>query len=153
MPGYRGHAWGAAAVAALVVAGYMAMHALSWMVINDLLWIFVGALFPDSDTASKGRRLFALILIPGGIIAYLLGHLILAAVCAAVIILLVFVKHRTLFHNLWFLAGLTALFVVCLVYAIPEITWPVVRSGIFFLLGAWSHLVLDRGFSRSFASR
>lgn len=146
MPGYRGHMIGAAVAFAGVVGAVMWLgfsmegEALA----SGLLFTFLGALFPDIDTKSKGQKLLY-----ACVVATLVMMLIYKKYCGAIIVAIVsflplFVKHRGLFHKFWFalLVAISAAIACSLQFQMHRAA---VHNSIFFLVGFVSHLVLDFG--------
>lgn len=116
--------------------------------IEMLLFTLAGALFPDIDTKSKGQKLFYwVILILAGVLLYA-GHMQAVIVLAAVAILPLLVKHRGLFHKLWFVVLFAiGVALICCSYA-PHCKRLIMLNTFFFILGVISHLWLDLGLRR-----
>jgi membrane-bound metal-dependent hydrolase YbcI (DUF457 family) len=113
-----------------------------------LLFTLAGSLFPDIDIKSKGQKFFYLILLC--LTLFLCAQQYLRAVvgCAIVACLPVLVKHRGIFHSLWFIMGLNgAVLGVIACYYPLYIKIALYDSG-FFMLGAFSHILLDKGCRR-----
>ena len=153
MPGYRGHLGGG-------VIAYGCLFALIWspqialpLACEWFLFTLLGALFPDIDIKSKGRNVFYKILLC--IAAFLLyKQRILPLIWIGIISLLpLFVKHRGIFHSLFFLTilSLCAIFIsmICLPSCSAIIAW----DALFFFAGAFSHLILDFGFLKALRVR
>lgn len=58
-------------------------------------------------------------------------------------------KHRGIFHNFWFIATLIALLLALIKYAYPCYYTLVYYDALFFMLGVFSHLLLDKGFLKT----
>lgn len=155
MPGYRGHFFGAVLFFCISIALLLVLEcSISWKMCGQaLLFTLLGALFPDIDTKSQGQKLFytlIFLLIIGSIFykKYLFG--LLVAVCSFVPL---FSNHRARFHSLWFALMLVALVSVLAITQFSLNATLVLRNGIFFLIGVYSHLVLDFGFKKSIRKR
>lgn len=148
MPNYRGHLIGGTAVylvALHFVQGYN--PSLSYA-IQGFFFCLIGALFPDVDIKSKGQKLFYYFVLVA--LCFFLWYkrmdLFIALSLLSVIPLLV--RHRGLFHRVWFLIFLstsTALLIGS--YHSNYSSWAM-HNALFFLLGALSHVFFDRVLTR-----
>lgn len=152
MPGYKGHLGGGLIAFGIMLTLLAARHVMLVdhivPVMSLLLCTMAGALFPDIDTKSKGQKYFywlIAVLMIYLIYKRLLVHLSVLAVAATTPML---VKHRGLFHNIWFLiAAFTAIGYSLMLYA-PRYSEAVILHMLFFLAGVVSHLWLDMGVAR-----
>ena len=117
---------------------------------SDLtMWLFfclIGSLFPDIDTKSHIQKwiyAFALILI---VIFYFLNRALSPLFLLLALPLLV--RHRGLFHNPRFLLALAIFIAILLKLNLLKIGQNYWILALFFLLGAYSHLILDLGFKQ-----
>lgn len=151
MSSYKGHTVGALLMFLPVAVWCIAMHWSLGLVAGGLGAMLLGALFPDVDTASKGRRLLLMVLVGVAFLLYV-WHFYAAAslVGAAGMTLVIGARHRGLFHNFYFLSMLAGGAVVAGRYWFPQYSFLLVTGGGFFIYGCWSHLVLDYGIRRSF---
>ena len=151
--GFRGHAL-VTVLFFLAIVLFGRMLGVSWPTFGmGGMFMLLGGLFPDIDTAGRGRRFFSLILL-AAIVCCLLGKFyVTAAVLLAVTLVPLLVRHRTIFHNFYFLAFLTALFCWVFFLFLPHWWWGIVTNGAFFLVGCWGHLVADFGFLKSLNNR
>jgi len=157
VPNYKGH----------IVGGTIAFglsHRIA--TINSLLtpsigyeWVMLylvclaGSLFPDIDIQSKGQKLFyqALFIIILLIIAYHRMELLLPVAVVSFVPLLL--NHRGITHNPWFVLFLGLCMPIASHWYHPELLQLAVKAAFFFIVGGWSHLVLDWGvvgFSKRF---
>ncbi len=108
-----------------------------------LIFCLFGALFPDIDTHSEGRKLLNLLILIGIVMAFHNKHYVAALMLSAVLLLARLASHRGITHNPVFLAVFPAMFI----YSIkPHAPWiPDINLGYYysFLIGAASHLILD----------
>jgi membrane-bound metal-dependent hydrolase YbcI (DUF457 family) len=147
MPAYKAH------VAAGCLWGLAAYYILALRypvtsIVFLLSCAIAGALFPDIDTKSKGQKIFYL-----GILCLMLiclkNHQILYALGISMMSFVpILVKHRGLFHNIWFVFLLITLCSYIAAHIIPAYTWYIIRGASFFALGVMSHLWLDLGTRR-----
>ena len=117
------------------------MHTIQWF-----LFCILGALFPDIDTKSKIQlwlyRLFFLIYLLIFIIHPTSQILIFVSILAIIPLI---VHHRGIFHNIWFIASLSVASVIIIHFSSPHLPInEIAIAALFFMLGATSHLLLDR---------
>ena len=144
MPGYKTHISGGIilALAALIIA--RASSAIAVYQIPELLAAALcGALFPDIDTKSMGRRMGIFIAGIGALILIVLGYLQLAIVGMLALCVLSFLPHRGPTHRFEFLIILIALTLGAVFLFFPRMIIRAVWSALFFSIGVFSHLVLD----------
>ena len=150
MPGYRAHvSFGIIlyVITLITVATFLVFSPPFFTAIEWFLCTIAGSLFPDIDTKSKGQLIFY------KVISFLLLFLLwkqkmIAFIWLSLIAFVpLMVHHRGLFHKLWFVLLLP--FIVALLLATYAGCYQthVVINGLFFSLGAVSHIVLDRGVS------
>ncbi len=112
----------------------------------------LGAIFPDIDTFSKMQKIFwrlMLLLIP---LTLFYNHLFFIGVCLLCIWIL-FLTHRTITHNLWFLIIFPIIVATGIIYYHPHTQTKTFSLCIFFTIGALSHRLLDFGFYRFFSKK
>lgn len=150
MSNYRGHLIGGIGAYAAVVC----VLSLSTIAVSShLVWFLAtlaGALFPDIDVRSKGQHLFLSILL-----LLLILCLFLQAYVPVVMILFfstlpIVIPHRGLFHDLGFVGFLSGAVALFLIYLLPAKAESIVTTSLFFHLGVISHLLLDKGFKKTF---
>jgi LexA-binding, inner membrane-associated putative hydrolase len=148
MPNYKGHIVGAFGVYCLVLIACAFYYLPGASIIQWLLCTIAGGLFPDIDIKSKGQQFFYKILLT--IVAlcalYKLYHVALFLCFFSFLPLMV--KHRGLFHHLWFLIALVACASEALSRFLPAYRNAIAMNSLFFLLGIISHLWLDMGFRK-----
>ena len=149
MPGYRVHIAGAFFLYLILLYAMYLVVQPSWFLCVELCGcMIIGALFPDIDIKSKGQKYFY-----GMIVLTLISMLIYefhvqAAWFSVLCMMPMLVRHRGIFHNVYFLLGL------------PLATWTLFYSYniaaasafkfhfIFFTIGCLSHVWLDIGTAR-----
>lgn len=146
MPRYQTHLWCNTLVYMMVVT-FLAHYNLRLPAtyIELLLCSSLGTLFPDIDIKSKGQQISYVILVIL-LMCLLCGKRCMIAALVGVIALLpLLVTHRSVFHRLWFITGLTAVVMFILLSLMPLYHERILVNGIFFLMGALTHLMLDGG--------
>jgi len=150
MPNYKGHvAGGIATFFGLVyVAGKQ--HAHVFVLAQWFVFTILGALFPDVDIHSKGRKIFFRVLL-AALIYFVLKQDFQACILVIAMGLIPFcVRHRGIFHNVWFIAACTAIPVIYAQMYHNAYSYYVRWDALFFGFGALSHLLLDFGLIRFF---
>ena len=150
MPGYKTHLFGGLGAYVIVMCAASRLCPSTACGVEWLVFALAGALFPDIDIKSKAQQLFYLLLLA---ITWTIWseqrYDLLPAVGVATFLPLL-VKHRGLFHRLWF--------ILLAAYAIwrtgstirPDLAPALQYDMLFFAAGAISHLYLDFGFRRMF---
>lgn len=150
MANYKGHLVGGFALYALTLYVFSLYYYVSPIQAGQwLLFSLAGALFPDVDTKSKGQYYFYWIVFIATIYLTFIGKWYLAALISIVAFTPLLVRHRGIFHNVWFIMGITAIISISLSYYVPAYSYALYMNGAFFCLGAFSHLVLDFGLFRT----
>lgn len=152
MPNYKGHLAGGVAAYTVVLSliGYFifAPHVITGL--EWLLFCCAGALFPDVDTKSKGQKWYYRLLLLLFAIALYKQHMYAVWMVVFCVMLPLVVKHRGIFHRIWFVVGipLTIGFIGCV--QMPHCKTIIGYDVLFFIAGALSHLWLDLGLRRMF---
>ena len=149
MPGYRGHVAGGAILSAgcfggAVWLGLVQPHLETALVL--CVAALMGALFPDTDTDSKGQNIFYLILVILDLAFMIKGMYRWAAILGFFAMLPVLGRHRGWTHTWWamLLVPLPILLLPAVFYDQPlERLLPFYLSAV---IGYFSHLLLDRAF-------
>lgn len=151
MPNYKGHLAGGFIAYGLTV-GMLIVYCQPtfFTAVEWLLCALAGALFPDIDIKSKGQKLFYWVLLLIFVFLMLRKHFEILAVLSIVAITPLLVKHRGVFHRLWFVVSVPALAAFCLSMYVPTYASIIFFDTIFFIAGAISHLWLDMGFKKMF---
>lgn len=153
MSGYRGHSFGAIVlIPMLVFLGSLMKFSLPTLFLGVLV-VFMGALFPDVDTAGRGRKFFFGCLCMCILACTSTQALWTAGVCAFIVFLALVSRHRTLFHNIYFLAFLTICMAVWLDHLLPQYKGELWWLAFCFVVGCFSHVLLDFGIKRSLSWR
>jgi membrane-bound metal-dependent hydrolase YbcI (DUF457 family) len=153
MPGYKGHLsggliLGALGISAAVLLGYFALDL--FRLAGLLGFCLLGALFPDIDTDSKGQNLFYAGLIVFDAILIYHQYYFWAAWLGLFSMLPALGHHRGWTHTWWamLVVPLPIVIIPCMLYRRPGMDiFLFVNFYAAFVLGYFSHLLLDRKFS------
>jgi hypothetical protein len=148
MPGYRGHLLGGA-VTYLGLLQMISPKELSIPVImSGFVFCMIGSLFPDIDIKSKGQKLFYSIalLVLCLFLYYERTDLFIGLSLLAVVPLLV--KHRGLFHQVWFLIFISITTGLLIGSFHANFSVWAMKNALFFLAGTLSHIFLDKVITR-----
>ncbi len=137
---------GAAVVATMMLLAWCGYRLESSVCAQGLFFAWLGALFPDVDTKSKGQKLVYAVVFVLTVTLLCYKKYLVAALVAIVSFVPLFTNHRGLFHRTWFAAAVAALGVVACSLQFPAGSASAVRNGLFFMVGFLSHLLLDFGF-------
>ena len=145
MPGYKGHLIGGLAAFALLLYFMQNQCASTSTAMQWLGCTLAGALFPDIDVKSKGQKYFYWLVLVVLIILSATQQFEMLAACGIISVTPMLCKHRGIFHEMWFVIALP-----CVVWAAASIAYPRYTEifffyALFFVVGALSHLYLDRG--------
>ena len=144
MPGFRGHLAGGT-VTYLAILHSMNLSAMTpAVIISGFVFCLIGSLFPDVDIKSKGQSLFykiALVVLCC-FLWYERTDLFIGLSLLATVPLLV--KHRGLFHQLWFLIFISISTGLVIGSFHAQFSVWAMKNALFFLAGAISHIVLDK---------
>jgi membrane-bound metal-dependent hydrolase YbcI (DUF457 family) len=148
MPGFRGHLIGGT-VTYLIILQYLKSIPMQPSIIaSGFVFCLVGSLFPDIDIKSKGQKLcYSLALfVLCCFLYYERTDLFIGLSLLATVPLLV--KHRGLFHQLWFLIFISISTGLVIGSFHANFSAWAMKNALFFLAGAISHIVLDRLITR-----
>lgn len=147
MPGYKVHiVGGMVTFAALSFALQPYLQLTPTIAFQCLGATILGALFPDVDIKSKGQGIFykgmliCLVLLLWKKQAYLFVMMSFLALVP------VLVRHRGLFHRMWFVVVMPLTIAFLAGQSFPAHAGVLLQTTCFFSAGAVSHLVLDRLF-------
>lgn len=153
MPGYQGHLIGGLAASNMLLALLTCTGVVCPTPLGTVEWILVGllgSLFPDIDIKSKGQKIFYWILLFLYIYLFVQRHLMVLGVFSIIGISPMLVKHRGIFHKWWFIIAMPVVLAVIASNYFPCYTGMICCDALFFIVGAFSHLILDFGFQRTF---
>ena len=145
MPGYKGHLIGGSVAYAATLYMLSSMHPTCAMMCEWLLCAWAGALFPDIDVKSRGQNYFYKLLLVILCALLIKGSIQLFIVLSIVAFLPMLVRHRGIFHQLWFVIFFPLTVVMLLSSYYPQYGSILLFDVLFFIVGAISHLWLDIG--------
>lgn len=152
MPGYKKHLTFSALLFVPLCYSLHLLNAPLPKLMRLLAMLLAGTLFPDIDTKSKGQKYFFTAIFC--LLAYLIinSYFMQAALIGLVCIIPLLVRHRGLCHNPLFLLGAPygAWFVLSLYW--PRYACSLKTEVLFFVIGEFLHLILDKIGSKFFAS-
>ena len=149
MPGYKQHiSFGFLCSFALLTCFSFAAFPLS-SIIEWTICTLLGSLFPDIDIKSKGQFVFYALF--SVLLLYMIAtqkwfYVSLLSMLSFIPILS---KHRGIFHNFWFIATLILMLLALVKYAYPSYYTLVYYDALFFMIGVFSNLLLDKGFLKT----
>ena len=151
MPNYKQHLLGGCAAYGLAMLAASSTCTLSCVTASEwLACTLAGSLFPDIDIKSKGQKLFYSLFLVTTFVLVITNELQTAALLSILGCVPLLVRHRGIFHDLWFIIALssisTALLSRYIVSSCPVNVW---LHTLFFNAGAFSHLVLDKGLKKT----
>ncbi len=149
MPNYKKHLiGGVGAYAALLIILQQIQPVSLFSAGEWLVCSLAGSLFPDIDIKSRGQKYFYRVIFCVMIFLIIQRHFSLLDTCSVMAVTPMLVRHRGIFHRLWFviLFPLTVWYIVSL--SVPTISKLLLFDMLFFIVGAVSHLWLDFGFFR-----
>ncbi len=146
MPNYKGHLSGGCMTFALVLVFVVPYCPPSFFsMIEWLLFTLAGSLFPDIDIKSKGQKYFYWIMLLLFVVLALNRQYKHLAIISVLSVIPHLVKHRGMFHRLWFVIAIPLIAWFVIVQQFPNIYTALLINTIFFIAGAISHLWLDMG--------
>ncbi|MCX5922487.1 MAG: metal-dependent hydrolase [Candidatus Dependentiae bacterium] len=150
MPGYKGHLVGGLIVGGLGLYVVQSLQPTYMAMAEWVLCALAGALFPDIDIKSKGQKVFYRFLLV--LFGFLLikGHIQIFILMSVLAVVPMIVRHRGLFHKLWFVVGFPTIVALCITAYFPDYRSILFYDVSFFIAGAVSHLWLDVGLRRMF---
>lgn len=145
MPNYKGHLVGGFFAYCLVFIFILRCTPSLATACEWLLFTLAGALFPDVDIKSKGQKYFYYVVF--GIFMFLAftKRFIHLSLLSFIAITPMLVKHRGIFHDVWFVIVMPLCIWLVMRVIFPWLCWPLLYNTLFFIAGALSHIILDRG--------
>jgi membrane-bound acyltransferase YfiQ involved in biofilm formation len=148
MPGYKGHLVGGTVAYLFLLSIFITQQTTVPTMFGWLICSLAGSLFPDVDITSKGQKiLFRLlfVLFVGLVALQRMRGALMVSIISFVPLL---VHHRGIFHRFWFIALVGCVPAVYAYLYFPQLYGACITGGIFFIVGAYSHIYLDVGFKR-----
>ncbi len=150
MSNYKGHLAGGLffyLITLYGIASYYVCPALP-TAIEWLLFALAGSLFPDVDIKSKGQNYFYWLIFALLLFLFFMKRFTLMAIVGVIAVIPQLVRHRGIFHRLWFVILLPIFLAMALCLYIPSCKTIIFFDALFFVVGALSHLWLDLGLRR-----
>ncbi len=146
MPSYKGHLSGGCITFALMLLLVVPQYPPSiFTMVEWLLFTLAGSLFPDIDIKSKGQHYFYWIMLILFIILAMNHQYKHLAIISILSVIPLLVKHRGVFHRLWFIVAIPLIVWYVLTIQFPGLYTALLLDTLFFIAGAISHLWLDMG--------
>lgn len=148
MPNYKGHLIGGCVAYGIAAYALCIMRGVAPSVVIAIEWFgcsIAGGMFPDIDIKSKGQKYFYWVVLLLLIFLITQERSDLIAVLSVFAVTPMLVRHRGLFHNIWFLLALVAGLLWALSLQFPALTERLAYDALFFVVGLISHLWLDMG--------
>ena len=149
MPNYKNHLIGGVGAYAVLLIVLQRIQPISLLSLGEwLICALAGSLFPDIDIKSKGQKYFYYAMLLVMIVLIIKHRFSLLAICSVMAVVPMLVRHRGIFHRLWFviLFPLTMWYVISV--SVPTVSKIILFDVLFFIAGSISHLWLDFGFWR-----
>lgn len=148
MPGYRGHLLGGLVTYLIILQALRSAPLSIPVMISGFVFCMIGCLFPDIDIKSKGQKLFYSLALAGLCYFLYCDRIDLFIAVSLLITLPLLVKHRGIFHKIWFLVAISVLTGLAIESWYGIVYTPAIHNALFFLAGALSHVFLDRTTTR-----
>ena len=149
MPNYKSHLIGGIGAYTILLIVLQRIQPILLLSAGEwLMCALAGSLFPDIDIKSKGQKYFYCVMLLVMIVLIIKHLFSLLAICSVMAVIPMLVRHRGIFHRLWFviLFPLTMWYVVSI--SVPTVSKIILFDVFFFIAGSISHLWLDFGFWR-----
>lgn len=146
MPGYRTHMGGGVLAyigLIILVSTYFVYRPSFFLALEWFFCCVAGSLFPDIDIKSKGQLIFYRVM--AICLVYFLWKGKMAAFVWASLLSMVplLVRHRGLFHKIWFVGFVAFVSVLALSHWYPAYQKMLIIDACFFFAGAVSHILFD----------
>ena len=149
MPGYKQH------ISCGFLCSFLILVCFSFgpfslaSVIEWSLCTLLGSLFPDIDIKSKGQFIFYALFSVLLFYMIALQKWVYVSLLAMLSCIPILSKHRGIFHNFWFVATLVIVLLALVKYSYPGYYTLISYDAFFFMIGVFSHLLLDKGFLKT----
>jgi membrane-bound metal-dependent hydrolase YbcI (DUF457 family) len=144
MPGYRLHLVGGLLTYLGILQVIKSTAPTTATILQGLIFCLIGALFPDIDVKSKGQKLFYFLLLL--VLSYLVFQqkYCMFVVMSFLGIIPILVRHRGIFHHIWFLTALACAASLLIKSGCGFYEQMMLTNIWFFFAGSVSHVLLDR---------
>lgn len=144
MPHYKAHLVGGLGAFGLVYYTIFWGNASPVLSLEWLSCALIGAMFPDIDTQSKGRKIYYVFLSILGLFFYFKADMYALSFIVFLMIIPLFLTHRGMTHSLIFIIILMLGIVYYVQTHFPVYCSLIASDALFFSAGAISHILLDR---------
>lgn len=148
MPQYRTHIFGGAIAFGLLWLLLLGVKPSLGTSVEWLFFAVLGSLFPDVDITSKGQKIFFRLLALVFIYYVFQQNIINLSIIGAIALFPLLVRHRGIFHRVWFIFLLGLITITWTYFCFPRYKYLVAWDVAFFTVGALSHIWLDLGIKR-----
>lgn len=143
MPNYKGHLAGGVATFTIL---FLLLHSFCTSFLTAAGWLvftLAGSLFPDIDIKSKGQKYFYRLVLLFFIVLTFNHKFELMCCFSFIAITPMLVRHRGVFHQVWFLVIVSFGVWMAMSCVMPGHDYPLFFNALCFLAGALSHVLLD----------
>ncbi|MFA5998952.1 MAG: metal-dependent hydrolase [Candidatus Babeliales bacterium] len=148
MPSYRVHLVGGLLTYLGILHVIKHVEPSIHTIFQGLVFCLLGALFPDIDVKSKGQKVFYTLLLFFLIYLVAVQRYCLFVTVSFLGIIPILVRHRGIFHHIWFLLAIAFGATLCVKSMCGSYEQVMINNCWFFFAGSVSHVVLDRTVSR-----
>lgn len=149
MPGYKKHLMAGLIFYCSAIFLLSCSNFLSIRSLEHLFFTLLGSLFPDIDIKSRGQTIFYTIIIVLFLFFLLTNNCLALGIFSILSCIPILVKHRSIFHNFWIVSLLVVSFAKIISFLYPVCKTLIYYDAAFFLLGVFSHILLDRGIKKT----
>lgn len=149
MPSYRIHLLGGLLTYLSIIQATKYANLSNHTILQGLIFCLLGSLFPDIDVKSKGQKVFYSLLLCLLIYLAMSQKYCMFAVMSFLAITPILVRHRGVFHHIWFLASIACAGSLAVKSWCGYYEQVMLTNCWFFFAGAVSHILLDRTVSKS----
>ena len=144
MPNYKGHLLGGFVAYVCVLLAFITISPSIITACEWLCFTLAGALFPDVDVKSRGQKYFYYLVCAIFIILISQHNYQMVSCLSVIAITPMLVRHRGIFHEIWFLIIFAVVCWAGMSIFFPSLTQPLFINMLFFIVGCISHVALDR---------
>jgi len=144
MPGYRGHLIGGGITYFVLLYILSVYSPDTSLMVQGLVFCLAGALFPDIDIKSMGQKYFYIAMTFLFVFCLVYGYYSWFIALTFISVVPLLARHRGMFHSLFFIVLLSAVSILCVAMYRSHYAPVAVSNALFFIAGAWSHILLDR---------
>lgn len=144
MPSYRVHLVGGFLTYVGILQCLKSVEPSVHTILQGLIFCLLGSLFPDIDVKSKGQKVFYSMLLILLVYLFVYQKYCMFMVMSFFGVIPLLVRHRGIFHHIWFLLALTLAATLCVRTWCGFYEQVMMTNCWFFFAGSVSHVLLDR---------